>query len=106
MINALGGLNYNQAEINHQYSEYKNGVQYDLKFQKFKMFIDFCLNLPGANAEHLYGILIEVISKNPDEISDLWIQMKEKQYKPSEKQVKIMTAILNENKMEIPIAVL
>ena len=106
MIKALGGLNYNQAEINHQYSEYKNGVQYDLKFQKFKKFIDFCLNLPGANAEHLYGILIEVMSKNPDEISDLWIQMKEKKYKPSENQVKIMTDILDENKMEIPIVVL
>ena len=106
LIKALGGINYNQAEINHQYSEYKNGVQYDLKLQKFKIFIDFCLTLPGANANHLYGILIEVMAQQPDEISDLWIQMQEKQYKPSEKQVKIMTDILNRHKMEIPISVL
>ena len=77
-----------------------------LKLQKFKIFIDFCLTLPGANANHLYGILIEVMAQQPDEISDLWIQMQEKQYKPSEKQVKIMTDILNRHKMEIPISVL
>ena len=107
LIKALGGINYNKAEINYQYSEYKNSVQKtDVKLQKFKIFIDFCLTLPGANADHLYGILIEVMTQNPDEISDLWIQMQENQFKPSEKQVKIMTDILNEHKMKIPISVL
>ena len=106
LIKALGGINYNKAEINYQYSEYKNSVQKtDVKLQKFKIFIDFCLTLPGANADHLYGILIEVMAQNPDEISDLWIQMQENQFKPSGKQVKIMTDILNEHKMKIPISV-
>ena len=106
LIKALGGINYNKAEINYQYSEYKNSVQKtDVKLQKFKIFIDFCLTLPGANADHLYGILIEVMAQHPDEISDLWIQMQENQFKPSGKQVKIMTDILNEHKMKIPITV-
>ena len=106
LIKALGGINYNKAEINYQYSEYKNSVQKtDVKLQKFKIFIDFCLTLPGANADHLYGILIEVMAQHPDEISDLWIQMQENQFKPSGKQVKIMTDILNEHKMKIPISV-
>ena len=67
-----------------------------------KEFVDLCKPLAFSNLSFLNDVLIDAFENNPNEIQDLWIQMQEEAYLPTDDQLVKMARILKKHGREVP----
>ena len=67
-----------------------------------KDFVFLCKNLTFADFPYLYDTLIDGLSHDPDQIQEIWMEMQEDAYMPSEKQLIKMSEALKKHNYHVP----
>ena len=67
-----------------------------------KDFVYLCKNLTFADLPYLYDALINGLSHDPDQIQEIWMEMQEDAYMPSENQLIKMSEALKKHNYHVP----